>query len=209
MVEGARDRAPRRFAAVFGSQKLEKNEALADAFARRDRGLAAKPSMLGAGRNFQYHCHRAIFAGVGFKFHDWLQAIMRIWRFLQAHEVTIDLIYAETEEEVRRNLIAKWERHQEKQARMAEIIRRYGLQHDVALGGAEAQIGAPRGGAGAAKAGRAVNNDCVDECRRMESDSVDLIVTSIPFGNHYEYSASYNDFGHTDDHGHFFGRWIS
>jgi DNA modification methylase len=38
------------------------------------------------------------------------------------------------------------------------------------------------------------------------ADSVDLIVTSIPFGNHYEYSASYNDFGHTDDHAHFFAQ---
>lgn len=38
----------------------------------------------------------------------------------------------------------------------------------------------------------------------MESDSVDLIVTSIPFSNHYEYTPSYNDFGHTDDDAHFF-----
>ncbi|MDT9702341.1 hypothetical protein, partial [Streptomyces sp. P17] len=43
------------------------------------------------------------------------------------------------------------------------------------------------------------NNDCVDETASMPSDSVDLIVTSIPFANHYEYTPSYNDFGHTDD----------
>jgi hypothetical protein len=28
-------------------------------------------------------------------------------------------------------------------------------------------------------------------------------VTSIPFANHYEYTPSYNDFGHTDDNAHF------
>ena len=50
---------------------------------------------------------------------------------------------------------------------------------------------------------RVVHNDCVDEARRMESDSVDLIVTSIPFSTQYEYTPSYNDFGHTDDDGHF------
>ena len=33
--------------------------------------------------------------------------------------------------------------------------------------------------------------------------SVDLIVTSIPFANHYEYSPSYNDFGHTENNEHF------
>jgi hypothetical protein len=48
------------------------------------------------------------------------------------------------------------------------------------------------------------NNDCVPETRdHMETDSVDLIVTSIPFSNHYEYTPSYNDFGHTDDNAHF------
>lgn len=194
-------------AAVFGSQKLEVNEALADGF--RDgtvTRLAAKPSMLGAGRNFQYHCHRAVFAGVGFKFHDWLQAIMRLWRFMQDREVEIDLIYAETEEEVRRNLEAKWERHQQKMIRMGEIIRRYGLNHQVALDALKRSIGCERAEA-RGEGWTIVNNDCVDECRRMAADSVDLIVTSIPFGNHYEYSASYNDFGHTDDHDHFFAQF--
>jgi hypothetical protein len=42
------------------------------------------------------------------------------------------------------------------------------------------------------------------ECAAMEANSVDQIVTSIPFGNHYEYSASYNDFGHNDDNKRFF-----
>jgi len=37
----------------------------------------------------------------------------------------------------------------------------------------------------------------------MLACSVDLIVTSIPFGNHYEYSLNYADFGHTDDNDHF------
>jgi hypothetical protein len=191
-------------AAVFGSQKLEINERLADDFAAgKIARLAAKPSMLGAGRNFQYHCHRAIFAGVGFKFHDWLQAIMRIWRFLQTQEVVIDAIYAETETEVLRILIDKWERHKEKQVRMGEIIRKYGLQHEIALEALKRTIGIGRRLA-SGSGWTMVNNDCVDECRHMPPDSVDLIVTSIPFGNHYEYSPSYNDFGHTDDHGHFF-----
>jgi DNA modification methylase len=191
-------------AAVFGSQRLEVNEALADDFAAgRIKDLAAKPSMLGAGRNFQYHCRRAIHVGIGFKFHDWLQSIHRIWRFLQAHEVVIDEIYAETETEVRRNLEDKWERYQAKMARMAEIIRRYGLNHDVAVAALKRSIGCARLEA-AGEGWTMVNNDCVDEVRRLATESVDLIVTSIPFGNHYEYSASYRDFGHTDDHAHFF-----
>lgn len=44
----------------------------------------------------------------------------------------------------------------------------------------------------------------MEETRAMESNSVDLIHTSIPFGNHYEYSANYNDFGHNQDTERFF-----
>lgn len=45
----------------------------------------------------------------------------------------------------------------------------------------------------------AVYGDCVEETRAMETNSIDLIHTSIPFGNHYEYSANYNDFGHNQN----------
>ena len=38
----------------------------------------------------------------------------------------------------------------------------------------------------------------------MEANSVDLIVTSIPFSNHYEYTPSYNDFGHNENTAKFF-----
>jgi DNA modification methylase len=37
----------------------------------------------------------------------------------------------------------------------------------------------------------------------MPENSVDLIHTSIPFANHYEYTPSYNDFGHTQSNSHF------
>ena len=50
----------------------------------------------------------------------------------------------------------------------------------------------------------AINNDCVEEIKNWPTDSIDLYVTSIPFGNHYEYSPSYNDFGHNPDDNAFF-----
>jgi hypothetical protein len=37
----------------------------------------------------------------------------------------------------------------------------------------------------------------------MEADSVDLVVTSIPFSTQYEYSPSFRDFGHTESNEHF------
>ena len=54
-----------------------------------------------------------------------------------------------------------------------------------------------------------INNDCVEEVRSWPADSIDLYVTSIPFGNHYEYSPSYNDFGHNRTMQSFSSRWTT
>ncbi|WP_207078509.1 DNA methyltransferase [Novosphingobium sp. KA1] len=192
--------------AVYGAQDLDDREEIVRRFADGELSrLAAKPVMLGSGANLQRHCHRAIFAGVGFKFNDFIQAIHRIYRFLQSGQVVIDIIYAETEDAVRRELLAKWQRDEEMKARMSEIIRKYGLNHAAAADAMKRSIGVERTettGAGWTLA----HNDCVEEARLLEEGSLDLIVTSIPFSNHYEYTPSYNDFGHTDDDAHFFAQ---
>jgi hypothetical protein len=46
-------------------------------------------------------------------------------------------------------------------------------------------------------------NDAVLECRRLESNSTGLIVTSIPFSTQYEYTPSFNDFGHSESNDQF------
>jgi DNA modification methylase len=51
---------------------------------------------------------------------------------------------------------------------------------------------------------RAIRNDCTLEIMEWEENQVDMICTSIPFGNQYEYSPSYNDFGHNSDNEAFF-----
>lgn len=191
---------------VFGAQGLDQREEIIANFADGHLSrLAAKPIMLGSGTNLQRHCHRAIFAGVGFKFNDFIQAIHRLHRFLQARPVEIDIIYADTEDQVRRDLLAKWQRDEEMKARMSEIIRKYGLNHAAAADAMTRSIGVNRrqeSGAGWTLA----HNDCVEEARLLADNSLDLIVTSIPFSNHYEYTPSYNDFGHTDSDDHFFAQ---
>jgi Superfamily II DNA/RNA helicases, SNF2 family len=192
--------------AVFGSQKLDVREDIVGRFADGDLGIiAAKPIMLGGGVNLQRHCHRAIFAGVGFKFRDFIQAIHRIQRFGQQHPVIIDIIHAETETEVVRELQAKWDRDNEFRATMSELIRKYGLNHAVAAENVKRSIGCARQEA-TGDGWHLAHNDCVDEAQRLDEGSIDLIVTSIPFSNHYEYTPSYNDFGHTDDDAHFFAQ---
>ena len=188
---------------IYGSQPLEVNEEIAIGFKEgRFRDLATKPEMSGAGNNFQAHCAWEIFLGIGFKFHDFIQAVHRIVRFGQTMACRIDIIYSESEREVRRILEGKWAEHDALMARMTEIIRRYGLGRlpvEEVLGRA---IGIERRVA-AGQWFEVANNDAVDEAARRPDGAAGLVVTSIPFSNHYEYVESYNDFGHTDDNAHF------
>lgn len=188
---------------VYGSQDLdEREQTIVDFSDGRFAELAAKPSIAGSGCNFQRHCAWAVFLGIGFKFNDFIQAVHRLQRFLQTREVRIDLIYTEAEREVRRELERKWNQHNEMVARMTQIIRKYGLSHAAMAQHLTRAMGVERvevSGDGY----RLVNNDCVEETRRMEDNSADLILTSIPFSTQYEYSPNYADFGHTDNNAQF------
>jgi DNA modification methylase len=188
---------------VYGAQEPDEREPLVIAFSEgQTQELAGKPVMLGSGCNFQRHCAWAIYLGIGFKFADWIQSVHRLYRFLQTRTVRIDLIYTEAERDVRRTLERKWRQHEEMVQKMTEIIREYGLAHAALDGMLERSLGVERVEA-SGDGYTVVNNDCVLETQRMEADSVDLIVTSIPFATQYEYTPSYNDFGHTDDNAHF------
>lgn len=189
--------------AVWGSQDLDAREQIVADFADGQIvELAAKPVMLGSGCNLQRHCAWAIFLGVGFKFNDFIQAIHRIHRFLQTKRVRIDLIYSENEREVRRILERKWEQHKILVQQMASIIREYGMAQASIASALQRSIGVERIEV-SGENWRAINNDCVIETRRMDANSVHLILTSIPFSTQYEYTPSYNDFGHTDSNAHF------
>jgi hypothetical protein len=189
---------------VYGAQELDDRERAIIRFSDGEvQELAAKPVLAGSGCNFQRHCAWAIFLGIGFKFNDFIQAIHRIQRFLQTKRVRIDLIYSEAERSVRQALEGKWKRHEEMCRRMSEIIREYGLGLAGAADVLQRSIGVDRREESGAD-WQIVNEDTVIETERMEADSVGLIVTSVPFSTQYEYTPSYNDFGHTDDSAHFF-----
>lgn len=191
---------------VYGSQDLdEREQAIIDFSDGRFRHLAAKPVIAGSGCNFQRHCHKALFLGVSHKFNDFIQAIFRIQRFQQAHPVEIDIIHSEAEREVVRDLKRKWTEYDEQMARMAEIVRKYGLNQLPAHEVLKRSIGINRIEAKGERF-RIAHNDAVAEAASMEEASVGQIVTSIPFSNQYEYCESYNDFGHTDDNRQFWGQ---
>jgi DNA modification methylase len=189
---------------VFGNQPLdEREQAVIDFSDGKIKDLAAKPVLAGAGCNFQYFCHRAIFCGIGFKFNDWIQAIHRIHRFLQVYPVQIDLIYASTEKRIRDVLFAKWDRYKQQTAKMSEIIRTYGLSQRENLEAMKRTLSSERAEI-TGENYRLVQNDSIEEIPSIADGAVDLVLTSIPFSTQYEYSPSYQDFGHTESNAHFF-----
>lgn len=189
---------------VYGSQDDTAKEAALIGFSDGEfQELGGKPVQIGSGGNYQRFCWWEIFLGIGFKFKDFIQAVHRIHRFGQKHRCRLDLIYTEAEREVRRNLERKWKQHIEKVKRMSEIIKKYGLSTSAIASVMQRGMGVDRietVGAG----WRMVNNDCVKETAALADNSVDLILTSIPFSSQYEYSPNYADFGHSDNNAQFF-----
>ena len=194
---------------IYGSQDWETRERLTIDFANGQiRRFATKKELSGSGSNFQRHCHRAIFCGIDYQFNDFIQAIHRIYRFLQLHQVRIDIIYTESEKAILDSLMEKWRNHDEMVKKMIAIIKRYGMSSTSVIEKLSRTIGIERVEAKSATPGlwMAINNDCVLETAQLQDNSVDLICTSIPFSNHYEYTPSYNDFGHNKDNERFFAQ---
>ncbi len=191
---------------VYGSQDMDTRENNVIDFGNgKYKYLATKPILSGSGCNFQRHCNNAIFVGIGFKFNDFIQAVHRIYRFQQTKECNIHIIYTDTEIEIHKTLMKKWENHKRMVNNMSALIKKYGLSHHEMSNELKRTIGTKRIEE-KSELFTAVNNDCVEECKTMEGNSVDLIHTSIPFGNHYEYTASYNDFGHNSNNDTFFSQ---
>lgn len=189
---------------VYGSLDIDERERRIIDFSNgKIRVLATKPELSGSGCNFQRHCSKNVFLGINYDFNDFIQAVHRTYRFLQTKEVEVHIIHTETERAIVNELKLKWQRHNELQNNMRQIFKEYGLDGLSIKKEMQRSVGVER------KVLKGenfefINNDCVLEMMDMPENSIDHIVTSIPFSNHYEYTPSYNDFGHTDNDAHFF-----
>lgn len=189
---------------VYGSQKNSEKEDLLIGFKHKEfKVLSTKPKIAGSGCNFQHACSNMVFVGIDYKFNDFLQGIHRAYRFRQSKEVNVYAIFTNNEREVLKALKEKWRKHIELQTEMINIVREYGLNTDKITADMKRQIFANRRSAeiGGAKL---FNEDTVVIHNEMPDNSTDMILTSIPFGDHYEYSDNYNDMGHNDGNDEFF-----
>lgn len=189
------------FSSLTGSQSIDTREELMRRWkAKETQVLLTKPEMYAQGVNLQ-QCNKMIFAGISYKFEEFIQGVHRIQRFGQEHHVYVDAVYMESEREIRKALEAKWQQHEEMVRKMTGIIKQYGLDTVGKVEKLKRKMGCEIKEV-EGKHYKAVNADCVEYTRQMPDNSVDMILTSIPFSNHYEYSNNINDFGYastTDD----------
>lgn len=192
------------YLSVYGSQTLDQKERNLISFSKGEvRYLITKSKIAGSGCNFQYHCHNMIFVTINYKFNDFIQAIHRCYRFKQQNDVNIFIVFTDAQEEILKALYNKWTNHNNLQNKMTDIVKQYGLNQKNVKANMKRNIGIERLEYNSDKF-RIYNNDTVLETANMPDNSKHFIITSIPFGDHYEYSESYNDMGHNFGNGEFF-----
>lgn len=191
------------FISLYGHTDIDTRESEIQVWKdKKARVFLSKAEMYGSGVNLQ-QCNVMIFAGINYEFNSFIQAIHRIYRFLQENEVFIHAIYAESEGEILKTLQKKWKQHIHLVENMVEIIKENGLSNTNTMQKLKRSIINDK----KVEKGQlftAIYSDCVPAVMDMPDNSVHLGITSIPFSNHYEYTPTYNDFGHTQDNNHFF-----
>lgn len=196
------------YRSVFGSQNTSlKEKNLIDFSEGEYQFLNTKPKIAGSGCNFQGFCHNAVFVGINDKFNDFIQAIHRILRYGQTKDqVNIHIIYTINQQNTWANLKRKWEQHDELQKEMTALVRKYGLNTNLIKKQMERQL-FETGDKVQIGSATMYNNDntiVLDDKKEIKDNSVDMGITSIPFGDHYEYSDFYNDYGHNHGNDAFF-----
>lgn len=200
-LEAERDALEKKFKnfnyiSVYGSQSNEEKEGhLIDFSEGKYDILITKPKIAGSGCNFQHACHNMIFVGIDYKFNDFIQAIHRIFRFRQQFECNVWALHTNNEREVLKTLKLKWAQHIELNTEMINLVREYGLNTDKVKSDMKRQLFSKSRHSVVGDA-TVYNEDTVIVHKNMPDNSTDMILTSIPFGDHYEYSDNYNDFGH-------------
>ncbi|HWU31024.1 MAG TPA: DNA methyltransferase [Microbacterium sp.] len=191
------------FSSIRGGQSDQEEEQQLRAWlAGETYALIGKPQMLGRGLNLQ-RCSTAVFVGVTHKYEQTVQAIHRIHRFGQTNACKVHLLYGETESDVRDNLLTKWQEDDALTDTMSDILREFGLNATAVSAELARAMGVERETWGGQDWQIALNDSVVEWRDHVAAESMGLIVTSIPFGGKYEYSANYADFGHVDDNGQF------
>lgn len=108
---------------VKGSMDMDAKEAALESFSTGQRRvIVTKARIAGFGLNWQ-HANCQVFASLSHSYERYYQAIRRSWRFGQTGEVTANIVIAETEHGIWRNVMRKSADHDRMKKAMADAMR--------------------------------------------------------------------------------------
>jgi DNA modification methylase len=181
---------------VQGSDKPEYKAEHLNGFAKNNfKTLITKTSIASFGMNYQ-NCHNMIFTSYDFKFEAFYQAVRRCYRFGQKNKVKVHLLVPESQVNVRKTILLKEKKHFEMIAQMSKYSSKtnYKLNKTkIMINNKEIKT----------QNYHLLNGDCVQESKKIKTNSVDLCVFSPPFAELYVYSDKPEDMGNVSDYNEF------
>ena len=181
---------------VQGSDKPEYKAEHLNGFAKNNfKNLITKTSIASFGMNYQ-NCHNMIFTSYDFKFEAFYQAVRRCYRFGQKNKVKVHLLVPESQVNVRKTILLKEKKHFEMIAQMSK----YSSKTNYKLNKTKIMINNKEI---KRQNYHLLNGDCVQESKKIKTNSIDLCVFSPPFAELYVYSDKPEDMGNVSNYNEF------
>lgn len=181
---------------VQGSDLPEVKAKNLNGFADQDyRVLITKTSIASFGMNYQ-QCSNMVFMSYDFKFEAFYQAVRRCYRFGQKNKVTVHILVPESQANVRVTILEKEAKHKQ----MIKEMSQYSANADYKLNKSKVTINKREM---KTEKYHVINGDCVKESKKLEDNSVDLVVFSPPFAELYVYSDKEEDMGNVKNYKEF------
>jgi hypothetical protein len=181
---------------VQGSDSPEYKAKHLNGFANEDfRVLITKTSIASFGMNYQ-QCHNMVFMSYDFKFEAFYQAVRRCYRFGQNEKVKVHILIPESQVNVRKTILEKESKHHA----MIHEMSKYSADTDYKTNNSNVMIEKDHI---KTEHYEIFNGDCVQESKKLNDNSSDLVVFSPPFAELYVYSDKEEDMGNVSDYKQF------
>ena len=181
---------------VQGSDKPEIKAKNLNGFANNEfRVLVTKTSIASFGMNYQ-NCCNMVFMSYDFKFEAFYQAVRRSYRFGQKNKVKVHILVPESQVNVRKSILEKEKKHRQ----MIQEMSKYSADTDYKTNTSKVNVSSKEV---KTENYHLINGDCVEETKKLKTNSIDLSVFSPPFAELYVYSDKPEDMGNVSNYEQF------
>jgi DNA modification methylase len=189
---------------IKGSDSLEYKEKMMLEFSEgKIKCLITKPSISGFGMNWQ-HCHKMAFVGLSDSYEQFYQAVRRCWRFGQEKTVDVNIITADTEGAVVKNIKRK---ERNAMAMADNMVKHMKDINKANIRDVEKKEEDYKSNIVSGNNWIMHHGDCIAELKTMDSNSIHYTIFSPPFSDLYTYSDSNRDLGNAKNINEFFNHF--